>query len=64
RSSSSRRCREISLSLTHAASGISVELHPPASGESTAPAFIEAELKKIVQLVDVYEAAEDTHVVE
>ena len=55
---------EISLSLTNAASGISVELHHPASGESTTPAFIEAELKKIVQIVDGYEAAEDTHIVE
>ncbi|KTG72814.1 hypothetical protein K41_07055, partial [Klebsiella pneumoniae] len=55
---------EISLSLTNAASGISVELHHPASGESATPAFIEAELKKIVQIVDGYEAAEDTHIVE
>ena len=47
-----------------AASGISVERHHPASGESTTPAFIEAELKKIVQIVDGYEAAEDTHIVE
>ena len=62
RSSSSRGQQEISLSLT--ASGISVELHHPASGESTTPAFIEAELKKIVQIVDGYEAAEDTHIVE
>ncbi len=60
RSSSSRGQQEISLSLTNAASGISVELHHPASGESTTPAFIEAELKKIVQIVDGYEAAEDT----
>ena len=59
RSSSSR-----GLSLTNAASGISVELHHPASGESATPAFIEAELKKIVQIVDGYEAAEDTHIVE
>ncbi|ULJ09244.1 DUF1869 domain-containing protein [Klebsiella pneumoniae] len=64
RSSSSRGHQEISLSLTNAASGISVELHHPASGESTTPAFIEAELKKIVQIVDGYEAAEDTHIVE
>ncbi|SLO28425.1 Uncharacterised protein [Klebsiella pneumoniae] len=64
RSSSSRGQQEISLSLTNAASGISVELHHPASGESTTPAFIEAELKKIVQIVDGYEAAEDTHIVE
>ncbi|WP_227508545.1 hypothetical protein, partial [Klebsiella pneumoniae] len=35
RSSSSRGQQEISLSLTNAASGISVELHHPASGEST-----------------------------
>ena len=49
---------------TNAASGISVELHHPASGESATPAFIEAELKKIVQIVDGYEAAEDTHIVE
>ncbi|MBF8072184.1 hypothetical protein I0Q38_02770, partial [Klebsiella pneumoniae] len=48
----------------NAASGISVELHHPASVESTTPAFIEAELKKIVQIVDGYEAAEDTHIVE
>ncbi|HBQ6170252.1 DUF1869 domain-containing protein [Klebsiella pneumoniae] len=64
RSSSSRGQQEISLSLTNAASGISVELHHPASGESATPAFIEAELKKIVQIVDGYEAAEDTHIVE
>ena len=64
RSSSSRGQQEISLSLTNAASGISVELHHPAAGESTTPAFIEAELKKIVQIVDGYEAAEDTHIVE
>lgn len=64
RSSSSRGQQEISLSLINAASGISVELHHPASGESTTPAFIEAELKKIVQIVDGYEAAEDTHIVE
>ncbi|WP_367764716.1 DUF1869 domain-containing protein [Klebsiella pneumoniae] len=64
RSSSSRGQQEISLSLTNAASGISVELHHSASGESTTPAFIEAELKKIVQIVDGYEAAEDTHIVE
>ncbi|MFW7614654.1 DUF1869 domain-containing protein [Klebsiella pneumoniae] len=64
RSSSSRGQQEISLSLTNAASGISVELHHPVSGESTTPAFIEAELKKIVQIVDGYEAAEDTHIVE
>lgn len=64
RSSSSRGQQEISLSLTNAASGISVELHHPASVESTTPAFIEAELKKIVQIVDGYEAAEDTHIVE
>ncbi|AYY33467.1 TPA: DUF1869 domain-containing protein [Klebsiella pneumoniae] len=63
-SSSSRGLQEISLSLTNAASGISVELHHPASGESATPAFIEAELKKIVQIVDGYEAAEDTHIVE
>ena len=56
RSSSSRGQQEISLSLTNAASGIAVELHHPA--------FIEAELKKIVQIVDGYEAAEDTHIVE
>ncbi|ENM1804051.1 TPA: DUF1869 domain-containing protein [Klebsiella variicola subsp. variicola] len=55
---------EISLSLTNAASGISVELHHPASGESATPAFIEGELKKIVQIVDGYEAAEETHIVE
>lgn len=41
RSSSSRGQQEISLSLTNAARGISVELHHPASGESTTPAFIE-----------------------
>ncbi|HDU3909164.1 TPA: DUF1869 domain-containing protein [Klebsiella pneumoniae subsp. pneumoniae] len=64
RSSSSRGQQEISLSLTNAASGISVELHHPVSGESATPAFIEAELKKIVQIVDGYEAAEDTHIVE
>lgn len=64
RSSSSRGQQEISLSLTNAASGIWVELHHPASGESATPAFIEAELKKIVQIVDGYEAAEDTHIVE
>lgn len=64
RSSSSRGQQEISLSLTNAASSISVELHHPASGESATPAFIEAELKKIVQIVDGYEAAEDTHIVE
>ena len=64
RSSSSRGQQEISLSLTNAARGISVELHHPASGESATPAFIEAELKKIVQIVDGYEAAEDTHIVE
>ncbi|HHB7224120.1 TPA: DUF1869 domain-containing protein [Klebsiella pneumoniae] len=64
RSSSSRGQQEISLSLTNAANGISVELHHPASGESATPAFIEAELKKIVQIVDGYEAAEDTHIVE
>ena len=64
RSSSSRGQQEISLSLTNAASGISVKLHHPASGESATPAFIEAELKKIVQIVDGYEAAEDTHIVE
>lgn len=64
RSSSSRGQQEISLSLTNAASGISVELHHPGSGESATPAFIEAELKKIVQIVDGYEAAEDTHIVE
>lgn len=64
RSSSSRGQQEISLSLTNAASGISVELHHPASVESTTPAFIEAELMKIVQIVDGYEAAEDTHIVE
>ena len=64
RSSSSRGLQEISLSLTNAAIGISVELHHPASGESATPAFIEAELKKIVQIVDGYEAAEDTHIVE
>ena len=64
RSSSSRGQQEISLSLTNAASGISVELHYPTSGESATPAFIEAELKKIVQIVDGYEAAEDTHIVE
>lgn len=64
RSSSSRGQQEISLSLTNAASGIPVELHHPASGESATPAFIEAELKKIVQIVDGYEAAEDTHIVE
>ena len=64
RSSSSRGQQEISLSLTNAASGISVALHHPASGESATPAFIEAELKKIVQIVDGYEAAEDTHIVE
>lgn len=64
RSSSSRGQLEISLSLTNAASGISVELHHPDSGESATPAFIEAELKKIVQIVDGYEAAEDTHIVE
>ncbi|HHG1976308.1 TPA: DUF1869 domain-containing protein [Klebsiella pneumoniae] len=63
-SSSSRGLQEISLSLTNAASGISVELHHPASGESATPAFIEGELKKIVQIVDGYEAAEDTHIVE
>ena len=64
RSSSSRGQQEISLSLTNAASGISVELHHPASGESATPAFIEAELKKIVQIVGGYEAAEVTHFVE
>ena len=64
RSSSSRGQQEISLSLTNAASGISVELHHPTSGESATPAFIEDELKKIVQIVDGYEAAEDTHIVE
>ncbi|MCL7649827.1 DUF1869 domain-containing protein [Klebsiella pneumoniae] len=64
RSSSSRGQQEISLSLTNAARGIAVELHHPASGESATPAFIEAELKKIVQIVDGYEAAEDTHIVE
>ena len=64
RSSSSRRQQEISLSLTNAASGISVEPDPLTSVESTTPAFIEAELKKIVQIVDGYEAAEDTHIVE
>ena len=63
-SSSSRGLQEISLSLTNAASGISVELHHPTSGESATPAFIEDELKKIVQIVDGYEAAEDTHIVE
>ncbi len=63
RSSSSRGQQEISLSLTNAASGISVELHHPASGKRH-PGFIEAELKKIVQIVDGYEAAEDTHIVE
>ncbi len=63
-SSCSRGLQEISLSLTNAASGISVELHHPASGESATPAFIEGELKKIVQIVDGYEAAEDTHIVE
>jgi hypothetical protein len=41
-----------------------VELHHPASGESATPAFIEDELKKIVQIVDGYEAAEETHIVE
>ncbi|WP_201149994.1 DUF1869 domain-containing protein [Klebsiella michiganensis] len=64
RPSSAADPQEISLSLTNAASGISVELHHPASGESATPAFIEAELKKIVQIVDGYEAAEDTHIVE
>ena len=64
RSSSSRGQQEISLSLTNAAARIAVELHHPASGESATPAFIEAELKKIVQIVDGYEAAEDTHIVE
>ena len=64
RSSSSRGQQEISLSLTNAASGISVELHHPTSGESATPAFIEDELKKIVQIVDGYEAAEETHIVE
>ncbi|MGS5689064.1 DUF1869 domain-containing protein, partial [Klebsiella pneumoniae] len=49
---------------TNAASGISGELHHPASGESASPAFIEGELKKIVQIVDGYEAAEVTHIVE
>ena len=63
-SSSSRGLQEISLSLTNAASGISVALHHPDSGESATPAFIEGELKKIVQIVDGYEAAEDTHIVE
>ena len=64
RPSSAADPQEISLSLTNAASGISVELHHPASGESATPAFIEGELKKIVQIVDGYEAAEDTHIVE
>ncbi len=36
----------------------------PGLRESATPAFIEAELKKIVQIVDGYEAAEDTHIVE
>lgn len=64
RPSSAAGQQEISLSLTNAASGISVELHHPASGESATPAFIEGELKKIVQIVDGYEAAEETHIVE
>ena len=64
RSSSSRGQQEISLSLTNAASGISVEPEPPTKGESATPAFIEGEVKKIVQIVDGYEAAEDTHIVE
>ncbi|HFN1101449.1 TPA: DUF1869 domain-containing protein [Klebsiella variicola subsp. variicola] len=64
RPSSAASQQEISLSLTNAASGISVELHHPASGESATPAFIEGELKKIVQIVDGYEAAEETHIVE
>ena len=64
RPSSAADPQEISLSLTNAASGISVELHHPASGESATPAFIEDELKKIVQIVDGYEAAEETHIVE
>ncbi|MBO2029480.1 DUF1869 domain-containing protein [Klebsiella pneumoniae] len=63
RSSSSRGQQEISLSLTNAASGISVEPSPSLWGKRT-PAFIEAELKKIVQIVGGYEAAEDTHIVE
>ena len=64
RPSSAADPQEISLSLTNAASGISVELHHPTSGESATPAFIEDELKKIVQIVDGYEAAEETHIVE
>ncbi|MDP1233310.1 hypothetical protein Q6261_27130, partial [Klebsiella pneumoniae] len=61
---SSRGQQEISLSLTNAASCISVELHHPASGESATPAFIEAELKKIVHIFDGFDASEDTHIVE
>ncbi|WP_281075780.1 DUF1869 domain-containing protein [Klebsiella quasivariicola] len=64
RPSSSMGQQEISLSLTNAASGVSVELHHPASGESATLAFIESELKKIVQIIDGYEAAEETHIVE
>ncbi|MDP1288276.1 DUF1869 domain-containing protein, partial [Klebsiella pneumoniae] len=55
---------EISLTLTNADSGISVEHHHQASGESATPAFKEGELKKIVKIVDGYEAAEETHILE
>ncbi len=56
--------REISLSLTNAASGISVELYHPASGGKRHPGFHRGRVKEIVQIVDGYEAAEDTHIVE
>jgi hypothetical protein len=55
--------QEISLSLTNAASGVSVELHHPASGESATPAFIESELKKICRSLTPL-AQEETHIVE
>ena len=43
RPSSAADPQEISLSLTNAASGISVELHHPTSGESATPAVSEDE---------------------